>query len=96
MPSRKSHLDHLRLHEHAKLISTQQLKPFRELFQDDCYLLAELHRGQADLKRLQELKELSDKANVPLVAAGDVYYHDPSRVRLQDTLTAIMGVVFTK
>jgi len=81
--------DHLRLHEHAKLISTQQLKPFRELFQDDCYLLAELHRGQADLKRLQQLKELSDKANVPLVAAGDVYYHDPSRARLQDTLTAI-------
>ena len=81
--------DHLRLHEEAELIETQQLLAYRELFAEDCYLLAELHRGVADQKRLMKLQQLSDQANVPLVAAGDVYYHDPSRARLQDTLTAI-------
>jgi len=71
------------------LITSDQLLPYRDIFSEDCYLLAELHRGVADQKRLLNLKRLSKEANVPLLAAGDVYYHDPSRARLQDTLTAI-------
>ena len=81
--------DHLRLHEEAALIKTAQLLAYREIFVEDCYLLAELHRGVADQQRLLRLRRLSEDANVPLLAAGDVYYHDPSRARLQDTLTAI-------
>ena len=81
--------DHLRLHEESQLITSDQLLPYREIFAEDCYLLAELHRGAADHKRLLNLQRLSKEANVPLLAAGDVYYHDPSRARLQDTLTAI-------
>ncbi len=81
--------DHLRLHEEAELITAQQLLDYRDVFLEDCYLLVELHRGVADQKRLSALRQLSEQADVPLLAAGDVYYHDPSRVRLQDTLTAI-------
>ena len=81
--------DHLRLHEESQLITSDQLRPYREVFAENCYLLAELHRGVADQKRLLNLQRMSEEANVPLLAAGDVYYHDPSRARLQDTLTAI-------
>ena len=81
--------DHLRLHEAAEMITAAQLLAYREIFVEDCYLLAELHRGVADKQRLLRLRRLSEDANVPLLAAGDVYYHDPSRARLQDALTAI-------
>jgi error-prone DNA polymerase len=65
-----------------------QLQQYRALFGDRCYLLAELYRGPDDEARLERLVELSRQARVPLVAAGDVYYHASERRALCDVLTA--------
>lgn len=61
---------------------------FRELFGNRGYLLAELHRGVDDASKLQRLQDLSRRASVPLVAAGDVYYHVAERALLHDCLLA--------
>ncbi len=62
---------------------------YREIFGDRCYLLAELVRGADDRARLAWLQEFSRKADLPLVAAGDVHYHLSRRMVLHDVLTAI-------
>ncbi len=62
---------------------------YRELFGDRCYLLAELHCGPDDQRRLERLVELSRRSGAPLAAAGDVHYHIPERQALCDALTAI-------
>jgi len=61
---------------------------YRELFGDRCYLLAELFCGASDSFRIETLKKLGSKTNIPLVASGDVLYHSPSRMPLHDVLTA--------
>src|SRR5690606_25701815 len=53
------------------------------------YLIAELHQGTDDEKRIAQLSHLSRETNIPLVAAGGVLYHTPARQALQDTLMAI-------
>ena len=70
-----------------KLIS--ELSRYRELFGDRCYLLAELHYGGDDRRRLEKLLDLSRHHDIPLVAAGDVHYHVPQRQALGDVLTAL-------
>ncbi|HEY8069179.1 MAG TPA: error-prone DNA polymerase [Burkholderiales bacterium] len=60
-----------------------------ERFPDSGWLAAEMHCGPNDLRRLSQLEEISKRASLPLVAAGDVHMHLRSRRRLQDTLTAI-------
>ncbi len=65
------------------------LSRFREIFADRAYLLAELHYGPDDDSRLAQLQALSRKANVPLVAAGDVHYHSAACQPLHEVLTAI-------
>ncbi len=65
------------------------LAPFRALFGDRCYLLAELFKGPDDVERLADLVALARKARVALVAAGDVHYHARARLALQNVLTAI-------
>ena len=62
---------------------------YRELFGDRGYLLAELHRGPDDRRRLEEVVAMSRGIGLPLVAAGDVHYHVPQRRALHDVLTAI-------
>ena len=62
---------------------------YRELFSSRAYLIAELHRGPDDEHRLDQLLWLSRETRLPLVAAGDVYYHTPARQPLQHVLTAI-------
>ena len=61
----------------------------RERFADGGWLAAELHCGPNDLRRLGRLEDISKRANLPLVAAGEVHMHLRSRRRLQDALTAI-------
>ena len=61
----------------------------RERFADGGWLAAELHCGPNDLRRLGQLEDISERANLSLVAAGDVHMHLRSRRRLQDALTAI-------
>jgi error-prone DNA polymerase len=60
-----------------------------ERFKGDAWIAAELHCGPNDAARLNELKLLSQKSGLPLVAAGDVHMHVRSRRRLQDVLTAV-------
>ncbi len=64
------------------------LPRYRDLFGDRCYLLAELHCGPDDRSHLSRLMRAARTTGVPLVAANDVHYHDPSRQPLQDVLTA--------
>jgi error-prone DNA polymerase len=66
-----------------------ELSRWREIFQDRTYAMAELHHGLGDSRRLVEWQCAGRAARVPLVAAGDVYYHHPKRRYLQDVLTAI-------
>ncbi len=68
---------------------TATFHQYRDLFPDRCYLLAELHRGPDDGRRLEELIALSRHTRIPLVAAGDVRYHTPARMPLFDVLTAV-------
>lgn len=65
------------------------LLSYRDIFGDRCYLLAELHRGPDDEKRLERYIQLAKQTRIPLAAAGDVHYHVPGRMVLQHTLTAI-------
>lgn len=60
-----------------------------ELFPGSVYLGAtRLYRSNDD-ERLEKLEQLSERAEAPLVAIGDVHYHMPSRRPLQDILTCI-------
>jgi error-prone DNA polymerase len=65
------------------------LNQYRGVFGDRTYLLAELHRGPDDEKRLDRLVSLSRRTHVPLIAAGGVRYHVPERQALLDVLTAV-------
>jgi error-prone DNA polymerase len=65
------------------------LSRYREVFGERCHLLAELFRGTDDSLRLQTLMRVARRHRLPLVAANDVHYHDPSRQPLQDVLTAV-------
>ncbi len=62
---------------------------WRDVFSDRTYAVAELHRGPCDERRLRLWQRTARAAGVPLVAAGDVHYHDSRRRYLQDVLTAI-------
>ena len=62
---------------------------FRDAFDDRGYLLCELHRGVDDNAYVQRLQGWSVRSGVPLLAAGDVHYHTPDRMLMQDCLTAI-------
>jgi error-prone DNA polymerase len=62
---------------------------YRDVFGDRCYGLAELRRGDNDAAALARMRDRCERVNVPIVAAGDVYYHVSRRRVLQDVLTAI-------
>ncbi len=62
---------------------------YRELFDDRCYLLSELHLGSDDEQQLDQAMRLAKTAKVPLVAAGGVHFHHPARRPLADVLTAV-------
>jgi error-prone DNA polymerase len=66
-----------------------QLSRWREVFRDRLYAVAELHRGLDDGRRLLDWQHAARALGVPLIAAGDVHYHDAGRRYLQDVLTAI-------
>jgi error-prone DNA polymerase len=61
----------------------------RECFGASGAIALELHRGPDDAARLQQLRDVSRRCGLPLVAAGDVHMHVPQRRVLQDTVTAI-------
>ncbi|MGE5501761.1 MAG: error-prone DNA polymerase, partial [Ignavibacteriales bacterium] len=53
------------------------------------WLAASRAYAARDLKRLARLGDLARAARAPMVATGDVLYHDPERRPLQDVLTCI-------
>ena len=69
--------------------ATDGLPGYGELFAERCYLLAELHQGPDDQRKLGWLISASRGAGIPLVAAGDVHYHAASRAALHDVLVAV-------
>jgi error-prone DNA polymerase len=62
---------------------------FRDVFAERGYLLCELHRGVDDGLRIDRLRHMSLRNDVPLLAAGDVHYHLAERMLLHDCVTAI-------
>ncbi len=72
--------------DHATAV---ELDRYRELFGERAYLLAHLHHGPDDQRKVQRLKRWSLDHHLPLVAAGHVHYHEPERLLLHDVLTAI-------
>jgi error-prone DNA polymerase len=65
------------------------LARWREVFDDRTYAVAEVHRGLDDSRRLEIWQDQCSAARVPLVAAGDVHYHEARRRYLQDVLTSV-------
>ncbi|MDB5348908.1 MAG: polymerase alpha subunit [Planctomycetota bacterium] len=99
-PKGECHLTFADVAEHAKGLLlgailprahdlTRELLRWREIFHDRAYAVAELHRGPCDARRLGQWRHAARTAGMPLVAAGDVHYHDADRRYLQDVLTAI-------
>jgi error-prone DNA polymerase len=68
---------------------SSDLSRWREVFADRAYAVAELHRGPCDERLIARWQQAALLARVPLVAAGDVHYHDAQRRYLQDVLSAI-------
>jgi error-prone DNA polymerase len=66
---------------------------FYDCMQDRGYLLCELHLGVDDAATVAAVRDLSKRTYLPMLAAGDVHYHDRGRATLHDCVTAIRGGV---
>jgi error-prone DNA polymerase len=69
--------------------SGADLRRYRAVFPDCCYLTAAVHHGPDDQADLQRCAALANDAGLPLVATNDVHYHEPARRPFHDVLTAI-------
>ena len=56
---------------------------------ENVYVELQMNLVHGDLPRNRRLAELARQAGMPVVATGDVHYHDRSRHRLQDALVAV-------
>ena len=64
-----------------------------DAFGDRLYGVIARHRCEDEVAHEAQLRERTRRFGIPLVAANEVLYHNPSRRRLQDVLTAIrLGV----
>ncbi len=61
----------------------------RDLFEGSAWLAVELLQGLDDALRLQQLRQVSQRTGIRMVAAGGVLMHVRSRKPLHDVLTAI-------
>ncbi len=68
--------------------TTEQLAHWRWIFDERMWALAEVALGGDDTERLEWFSRVARLAGVPLAAAGDVRYHERSRLPLFDVLTA--------
>ena len=68
--------------------TTEQLAHWRWIFDERMWALAEVALGGDDTERLAWFSRVAQLAGVPVVAAGDVRYHERSRLPLFDVLTA--------
>ena len=67
----------------------EQVLEWRWVFGDRLHALAEVALEGDDEERLQWFARIGRLTKVPLVAAGDVRYHERSRMPLFDALTAV-------
>ena len=65
------------------------LAAWREVFGEQLWALAEVALEGDDDERLQWFERVAARAEVPLAAAGDVRYHERSRLPLFDALAAV-------
>ena len=65
------------------------LSRFSKVMGDRCYLSLQNFLEYGDTRRIALLDNLASKVNVSTVVTNDVHYHDLTRRKLQDTLTAI-------
>ncbi|WP_231389941.1 error-prone DNA polymerase [Sphingobacterium pedocola] len=67
----------------------QHIEEYRDALQHQFYLGASrTYRGD-DAKKLFRINQLGQRLHTPMVALGDIHYHEPSRRELQDILTCI-------
>jgi error-prone DNA polymerase len=69
--------------------SDQMAGDLRDAFGDRLYGMIARHRREQEVVLETRLRERARRFGFPLVAANEVLYHNPSRRRLQDVLTAI-------
>jgi error-prone DNA polymerase len=67
----------------------QWIRRAQAIFSNAFYLSTQLHRGVDDRLKLERYRDLARPLGVKLLATGDVLYHIPERMILQDCLTAI-------
>ncbi|TCS86014.1 error-prone DNA polymerase [Anseongella ginsenosidimutans] len=67
----------------------KEVREYREAFGRELYLGADRAYQGDDGKKLFRLSQLSAQLDIPMVALGDVHYHEPGRRELQDILTCI-------
>ncbi|MBM4406095.1 MAG: DNA polymerase III subunit alpha [Chloroflexi bacterium] len=73
-------------YDQAQRVATR----YRELFGRESYFVElQHHRMRGDTERNRRLAALAEAIEVGTVATGNVHYHEPSRHRLHDCLTAI-------
>ena len=65
------------------------LSRFSGVMGDRCYLSLQNFLEYGDTRRIALLDNLASRVNVSTVVTNDVHYHDLTRRKLQDTLTAI-------
>lgn len=70
-------------------LAVAAIEDWQERLGDKLYGLAEVAREGDDSERLETFARLSRSTGLPLVAAGDVRYHDRSRQPLHDALAAV-------
>jgi error-prone DNA polymerase len=61
----------------------------RDAFGDRLYGMIARHRREKEVEQEVRFRELAKRFAIPLAASNEVLYHNPSRRRLQDVLTAI-------
>ncbi len=66
-----------------------EIEALRERFASRLWLTWERHLHPQDRERLQLLQRLERRYNLPLLAAGDVHYHQRERQPLQDVMACI-------
>ncbi|MFM8415606.1 MAG: error-prone DNA polymerase, partial [Planctomycetota bacterium] len=69
--------------------ATEQLAHWRWIFTDRLWALAEVALEGGDAERLGWFGRVARMAGVPIAAAGDVRYHERSRLPLFDVLAAV-------
>lgn len=67
----------------------EHVKEYREVFGREVYVGATRSYEGDDSKKLFRLAQLSAGLDMPMVAMGDVHYHEPGRRELQDVLTCV-------